>query len=77
MIEELIDHQTEWRNQTLLTSLFTEEEKLTINTIPISLTNQLDRQVWRCMAMGIFLVKSAYHFAKDMNAANNWKDLVE
>jgi hypothetical protein len=50
-----------------------EEDKLAINTIPISLTKQSDKLVWRCMENGIFSVKSAYHLAKHMECSRQSK----
>jgi hypothetical protein len=65
-VGELIDNQTGWWNQTLLESMFMVEEKKAINTIPISSTNQSDRLIWQCTEMEVFLVKIAYHLAKEM-----------
>ena len=45
-VGELIDPNTGWWNQECLANLFTMEELNTINTIPISSTNQPDRQIW-------------------------------
>jgi hypothetical protein len=44
-VGELIDNQTGWSNQKLQASLLIEEQKMAINTISISSTNQPDRQI--------------------------------
>lgn len=52
----------------MLTCIFTVEEVATINTIPISHTDQPDLQIWCCTNSGIFSVKNAYHLAKELES---------
>ena len=63
-VKELINSNMGWWDQSLLTAIFPKEEKEAINTIPLSSTNQLDVEIWRCTETGVFSVKSAYHLAK-------------
>lgn len=66
-VRELIDSNTGWWKQSLLRELFTQKELLAINSIPISATTQQDTQIWRCTNTGSFIVKSAYHLAKELD----------
>lgn len=54
----------------LLAQMFSKEEITTIQSIPISQTNQEDRLIWRGTAKGVFTVKSAYHMQKEREIAN-------
>ncbi|XP_059436227.1 uncharacterized protein LOC132169166 [Corylus avellana] len=70
-VSELLDNGKCGWNQELLKSIFTEEERVAITSIPISQTNQPDVQIWRCTNNGMFSVKSAYHLAKEMEMSGN------
>jgi ribonuclease HI len=63
---ELFDASGRSWNQFLLDQLFSVEEGRNIRTIPISLSNQEDRLIWRGTAKGVFSVKSAYHLQKEL-----------
>ena len=65
-VHQLINWEMKWWDHGKLVNLFTKEEVAAIKKIPISHTNQPDYQIWRCMSSGIFLVKSAYHLAKEL-----------
>jgi hypothetical protein len=65
-VHDLFDEEKTGWNQDMLARIFTDEERATINTIPISQTNQPDLQVWRCTNLGTFSVSSAYHLAKEV-----------
>jgi hypothetical protein len=68
LVSELIDHSAgEWKHS-LLREIFSKEEVEAIQSIPISLTNQPDKQIWRGTMKGDFSVGSAYHMAKELEA---------
>jgi ribonuclease HI len=69
MVSELIDRRAGGWKQNLLIENFNKEEVDAIQSIPISLTNQPDKQIWRGTIKGEFTVGSAYHMAKE-NEAN-------
>jgi ribonuclease HI len=69
MVSDLIDRRTGGWKQNLLLENFNKEEVEAIQSIPISFTNQPDRQIWRGTMKGDFTVGSAYHMAKE-NEAN-------
>jgi hypothetical protein len=60
-ISSLIDGDSLRWNATLLTQIFPKEEIKIIQSLPLSKTNQEDRQIWKATANGIFTVGSAYH----------------
>ena len=64
-VDKLIDEELRWWNKPLLDQMFTKEEILAILSIPISHSNQEDKQIWRGTAAGIFSIKSAYHIQKE------------
>jgi hypothetical protein len=69
LVSELIDHSAgEWKHS-LLREIFSKEEVEAIQSIPISLTNQPDKQIWRGTMKGDFSVGSAYHMAKELEAS--------
>ncbi|XP_059436808.1 uncharacterized protein LOC132169875 [Corylus avellana] len=68
VVRDLIDQDSLWWNQSLLEEIFTRDEIQAIISIPISATNQPDTQMWRGTPQGIFLVRSAYHLAKEMES---------
>ncbi|XP_059458307.1 receptor-like protein 6 [Corylus avellana] len=55
-----------WWDSTLLESLFSKEEVVAIQSIPLSNTHQEDVLIWRGTANGMFSVKSAYHLATEV-----------
>jgi hypothetical protein len=63
---ELFDASGSGWNQWLLDQLFSVEERRNIKNIPISLSNQEDRLIWRGTSKGVFSVKNAYHLQKDL-----------
>jgi hypothetical protein len=63
---ELIDQDTHWWNVNLIKEAFNDEECKAIQTIPPSLTNRPDVQIWRGTAKGEFSISSAYHMAKEL-----------
>jgi ribonuclease HI len=68
-VRELIDHDTNWWNKTLIEEIFTHEEALVISKLPVSCTLQKDVLIWRGTATGEFSVRSAYHLAKELQDA--------
>ena len=52
----------------MLLENFNKEEVDAIQSIPISFTNQQDRQIWRGTMKREFTVGSAYHMAKENEA---------
>jgi hypothetical protein len=48
---------------------FSNDEMVTIQSIPISITDQADVQIWRGTKNGVFLVQSAYHLLKESEMA--------
>lgn len=66
-VQELFDGEMRGWNQSLLSSIFTEEEIAAVISIPIRQTDQPDVQIWRCTNNGLFSVKSAYHLVKEMD----------
>jgi hypothetical protein len=63
---ELFDVSGSGWNQWLLDQLFSVEERRNIKSIPISLSNQEDRLIWRGTSEGVLFVKSVYHLQKDL-----------
>jgi hypothetical protein len=63
-VEELIDQDGKGWNLTLLQEIFNVEERVAIQSVPLSCTNQPDKLVWRGTKNGGFLVSSAYHTVK-------------
>jgi hypothetical protein len=53
-VSRLIDIDTKWWNEALLEQLFSREEVISIQSIPLSTTNQEDTLIWRGTAKGIF-----------------------
>jgi ribonuclease HI len=64
MVSELIDPDSRWWKKNLVEEVFSPDEAIAVQAIPISATNQPDKQVWRGNARGIFSVSSAYYIAK-------------
>lgn len=62
---ELIDWDCGALKRDILDSLFSEEEIYLIHSIPISIRDPLDRLIWLYDPKGCFLVKSAYHVARE------------
>ena len=56
---------TKWWDMALLEQIFSREERVAIQSIPISNTDQVDVQIWQGTKNGIFLVRSAYHISKE------------
>jgi ribonuclease HI len=65
-VKELFENDRKGWDRDKLESIFSSEEIAVITSIPISLTDQPDTQIWRCTNSGIFSVKSAYHLAKEL-----------
>ena len=65
-VNELLDNELMRWHRDKLETIFSAEEIAAISSIPISLTDQPDTQIWRCTNSGIFSVKSAYHLAKEV-----------
>ena len=70
LVCELIDRDTKWWNLPMLKNLFAEEEVNLILSLPISVANQGDKQIWRGTKNGFFSVKSAYFIQKDLERKN-------
>lgn len=68
-VSQLIDEERKWWKKELLDQIFTREEITTINSIPISQTNQEDKLIWRGTTNGVFSVRSAYHMPKEREEA--------
>jgi hypothetical protein len=64
MVDQLIDVDLKWWNWPLLERIFSREECLKIQSIPISQTEQDDKLILGGTAAGVFSVKSAYHLQK-------------
>jgi hypothetical protein len=65
LVRELIDHDSDWWNVSLMKEIFNAEEVKAIMSIPLSTFNHLDIPIWRGTANGVFTVGSAYHLAKE------------
>ena len=65
LVCELIDRDTKWWNLPMIKNLFAEEEVNLILSLPISVANQGDKQIWKGTKNGFFSVKSAYFIQKD------------
>lgn len=68
-VSQLVDAETNWWNFALLERLFSREEILAIQTVPLSTTNQEDTLIWRGTPKGIFTVRSAYYLEKEREEA--------
>ena len=64
-VSHLIDANTKWWNLPLLEWIFSKEEWVAIQSIPISATDQADLQIWWGTKNGVFWVQSAYHILKE------------
>ena len=69
-VSALINDDMRWWNQTLLQENFSQEEMQLIQSIPIGSTSQCDVQIWRGTASGSFMVRSAYHLAKELSTTS-------
>jgi hypothetical protein len=58
---DLIDSETNKWDQSLIQSIFSQEEAEVISTIPLSKYGQPDLLLWRGTSTGVFTVRSAYH----------------
>jgi hypothetical protein len=47
MVSQLIDVDTKWWNEALLQQLFYREEVISIQSVPLSATNQEDTLIWK------------------------------
>jgi hypothetical protein len=65
-VQELFDNEHPGWDRNKLEQNFSGEEISAILSIPISQTDKLDVQIWRCTNTRIFSVKSAYHLAMEM-----------
>ena len=65
-VDELIDHDTHWWNQTLLQRIFLKEDVDLILSIPVSTSMQEDVCIWGGTPNGLFSVRSAYYLHKAM-----------
>jgi hypothetical protein len=70
-VMELINQDTKWWNSCLIKEIFHEEEARVICTIPLSLVPTKDSLIWRGTSNGVFLVRSAYHMEKDLQASRH------
>jgi hypothetical protein len=66
LVCELIDRDTNWWNIPMLKNIFVDEEINLILSLPISVANQGDKQIWRGTKNGLFSVKRAYFIKKEM-----------
>jgi hypothetical protein len=66
LVSKLIDVETIWWDTDLINTLFTEEEVQGILSLPISVTDQGDVQVWRGTKNGNFSMKSACYIQKEL-----------
>jgi ribosomal protein L37AE/L43A len=64
-VDQLIDGDSKWWNNNLLSSLFAAEEVSLIQKIPLSCTNQEDVLIWKGTKNGVFSVQSAYYMQKE------------
>jgi hypothetical protein len=69
IVNALIDQDAGVWKLPLLLENFSNEEITAIQTIPINLTKQPDKQIWRGTSKGEFTVRSAYHMAKEKEGA--------
>ena len=67
-VSALINEDTRWWDSSLLDSMFSKEEVSIVQSIPVSMSNQEDRCIWRGTKDGHFTVKSAYHLQQEINA---------
>jgi hypothetical protein len=65
-VRELIDSDIQWLDIQHLWDNFISEEVGAIISIPISGTGHLDVRVWRETGSGVFIVRSVYHLAKEI-----------
>lgn len=64
-VSDLIDVDTKRWNTRLIEEVFLPNEVKAILSIPLSVTGQEDRIIWRGTAKGIFTVRSAYYMAME------------
>jgi hypothetical protein len=64
-VSNLIDADTKWWKMEWLEMIFSKEDMVAIQSIPISTTDQADVQIWRGTKNGVFSVRSAYHMQKE------------
>jgi ribonuclease HI len=68
-VDSLIDDNTKWWDQDLLNRLFSREDSMAIQALPVSATDKEDTLIWRGTANGVFSVRSAYHIQNDRDLA--------
>jgi hypothetical protein len=56
LVRELIDHDSNWWNVSLITEIFNAEEVKAIMSIPLSTFNHLGIPIWKGTANGVFTV---------------------
>ena len=66
-VSALVDESLMWWNTSMIHSIFTEEDAVSICSMAICPQRQQDKLVWVGTKNGIFSVKSAYHLAKEKN----------
>jgi hypothetical protein len=76
LVCELIDRDTKWWNLPMLKNLFAEEEVNLFLSLPISVANQRDKQIWRGTKNGFFSVKSAYFIQKELERKEEAESLA-
>jgi hypothetical protein len=65
-VDQLIDGDSRWWNNDLLSFIFPADVMQVIQKIPISCTNQEDVLIWRGTKNGVFSVRSAYYIQQEM-----------
>lgn len=65
-VKELIDEDTGWWNEALVSEIFSIEEAEKICNLPISCNRQTNKLIWCGMSNENFSVKSAYHMGKNV-----------
>jgi hypothetical protein len=65
-VSSLIDKDLANWDYNMLDNMFDEEELKAIKSFPLSYTNQEDMMIWKGTTNGLFLIRSAYHLAKEV-----------
>jgi hypothetical protein len=68
-VSALIDDTTQWWNYELIQVIFTEDEAKRIYSTVVSPLGKPDQIVWAGTKKRIFIVRSAYHLAKELSLA--------
>jgi hypothetical protein len=70
-VSHLIDTDMQWWNVPLLEQIFSKEERVTIQSLPISARDQADLQIWRTKNRVFFDTERLSYFKREGTGARS------